>query len=267
MIKHFTATDENFMALFGCYKATIEPDITYRMFVSMYVSDELTGIDFTLFTDGDIRAGFSAAFFYATTMNEKPVYIIRSATGLQEDYQGKGVHDINDLYLKFIRFAARHPFVPKYMATYVINPLVFAQLCRFVPGVYPKPRVTVPEAIETIMDELVARSGHSRNPLHPYSVEVPIQVKFAPALLKRIYSSKDENIQWFASHVPFVSKKGLLTIVDISWINVWGTILHLSKYNIQKKQKNAQRSFNRQARRWKQKAGRLMQNIFQKRTL
>lgn len=230
LIKTFNKSNEDFLLLFGIYKDTIDPHITYEQFFHLYYSDSLLSIDFTLFSFGEERAGFSAAFFYTTHINDKPLFIARSATGLVEKFQGKGYHNKSDLYFKFMRFALLHLFKPLYITAFVINPFVFKELCKFVPFSYPKPQQKIPAHIGKMMDEVILKSGHRRSKKNSYAVEVPIQVKFNESLLKRINDSKDERVKWFLeNNIDYLNKYGLLVIIQASLMNILGTLFTLGR--------------------------------------
>src|SRR4051812_15170513 len=111
-IKNFSKENDDFLQLFGIYKETIDPTLDYETFLQLYYSKTLVAIDFTLFNCDNKRVGFSAAFFYSANVNGKSSFIARSATGLNRDLQGQGLHDKFDLYFKFIRFALTHPRKP-----------------------------------------------------------------------------------------------------------------------------------------------------------
>src|SRR3954451_19813465 len=100
IIKNFSRESFHFLQLFGIYKETIDPTLDYETFLHLYYSEKLVAIDFTLFSSEHKRVGFSAAFFYSAIVNGKPSYIARSATGLNEDFQGQGLHSKFDLYFK-----------------------------------------------------------------------------------------------------------------------------------------------------------------------
>lgn len=231
LIKTFNKSNEDFLLLFGIYKETIDPSITYEKFHQLYYSESLVSIDFTFFTCGEERAGFSAAFFYTSRLDEKAVFIARTATGLREKYQGRRCHNKFDLYFKFMRFAFFHPFRPLYIAAFVINPFVFKELCKFVPSFYPKPQKQVPAQVGKMMNEIILNSGHPRSEKNYYSVEVPIQVKFSEGLLKRIADCHDDSVKWFLeNNTGFLNKFGLLVIVNVSVPNIGGTLLKFGRH-------------------------------------
>jgi hypothetical protein len=129
------------------------------------------------------------------------------------------------------------------------------------------PQQQVPKKIEKIIDEVIANSGHPRDSSHFYSVEVPLQVKFNEKLLKRIYGSKDENIIWYLNNNPgFLDKFGLLVIIEVSWNNVFGTLINLGKYLYPVKKRGLMQRLGKSAATLKQKTNGL-QNAFKKWTL
>lgn len=108
----------------------------------------------------------------------------------------------------------------------------FVSWYRFV----PRPGSLVPESIEKIMHEIIDGSDHPRDDLHPYSVKVPIQVKFDEKLLERIYGSDDPNVQRYLKQNPgFLDKFGLLVVIGVSFKNICGTILNLIRHFCNKK--------------------------------
>jgi hypothetical protein len=235
-IKNFRKENQDFLQLFGIYKETIDPTLDYETFLQLYYSKTLVAIDFTLFSSGNKRVGFSAAFFYSAIVNGKPSFIARSATGLNEDFQGQGLHNKFDLYFKFIRFALSHPRKPLWVTVFVVNPFVFSELCRLVPVFFPMIERHTPETIQKIMDEIIDGNGHPRDDKCPYSVKVPIQVKFNEKLLKRIFSSDDPNIEWYLKQNPgFLDKYGLLVVISVSFKNIGGTLCNFIMLNCSKK--------------------------------
>ncbi len=231
-IKIFNKESKLILNLYGVYKDTIDPEITYSRFREMYFSKDLIEIDFTCFYHNQVRAGFSAAFFYATAINGKRAFIARSATGLTIDFQGKGLHNTYDLYIKFIRFALKHPVTPIWVCAFVINAFIFRDLCRFIPFIFPKPGKQIPGYVQEVIHTVLAPGDHLPDEAHPFSLQVPIQVKFNEALLQRIMSSSDPNVQWYLKANPrFLDKHGLLVIIGISMRNICGTIGNLISHS------------------------------------
>lgn len=232
IITRFNQEEDNFMNLYGVYKDAIAPDITYHQFMSLYVHKDLLKIDFTCFYDGMKRAGFSAAFFYAATINGKKSYIVKSATGLLEAYQGRGLHNKYELYSKFIRFALQHPGKPVWVCAFVINAFVYKNLCRFVPVIAPMPGKEIPLPNRKIIDYILASGTHQADENNPLSLEVPIQVRLNEALLKRIFASEDPNVQWYLKANPrFLDKYGLLVVIGVSARNICGTLWNMASYS------------------------------------
>lgn len=234
LITTFHASDEKLLLLYGIYKETIKPDLSYKEFWAMYFSASLVAIDFSFFTRQEERAGFSVAFFYTSQLQDRKVFIARTATGLVEKFQGKGCHNLHDLYSKFMRFALTHPFRQLFVTAYVINPFVYKELHQFVPSFYPKPHQTVPDGVADMMRELIVRGGHDVSVENWYVVKVPIQVHFNAGLMKRFRRCKDESVRWFLDTVDFTNKHGLLVVVNVSLPNIAGTFLRLGRWYLRK---------------------------------
>ena len=265
LIKNFGKENEDFLQLFGIYKETIDPALDYETFLQLYYSETLVAIDFSLFFFGNKRAGFSAAFFYSAIVNGKPSFIGRSATGLNEDFQGQGLHNKFELYFKFIRFALSHPRKPLWVTVFVVNPFVFSELCRLVPVFFPRVKKHTPVTVQKIMDEIIDRSGHSRDEKCPYSVKVPIQVKFNEKLLTRIFGSDDPNVEWYLKqNSGFLDKYGLLVVISVSFSNIGGTLFNFTMLNYSKKLNRLYKSFKSNANVTKQKIIILVETMVKK---
>jgi hypothetical protein len=223
--------NDDYLRLYGIYKSTIDTGLSFEKFDQLYYSDSLVYIDFTLHSFQGQTAGFSAAFFYSAAINGRASFIARSATGLKKEFQGQGLFNRYDLYFKFIRFAALHPFSPLWVAAFIINAFIYGDLCRFVPSIFPNPHKSVPPEIEKLMDGILENGHHERETSHPYSVNVPIQVTFNNKLLERIYSSKDHYVLWYLQQNPkFLEKYGLLVMINVSVKNIFGTLLNFIKH-------------------------------------
>lgn len=236
LLKNFGSNSVDFLQLYGIYREAICPDLTYAHFVQLYCADNLVAIDFTIFSFGHRRVGFSAAFFYSTFHNGRRAFIARSATGLISEFRGQGCHNKLDLYFKFIRFAFLHILTPMWAAAFIVNALVFSSLCRSVPTFFPRPAHPLPKGFEEMMNEMLDVAGYTPDPIHPYSIRVPIQVAFDERLLKRIYGSADANVHWYLKENPgFLDKFGLFVVIPVSLQNICGTILRLLRCFYRKK--------------------------------
>lgn len=234
--KDFTQANREVLLLYHGYKDILNPILEFNIFWKLYHSEKLVEINYTLFYSGEKTVGFSAAFFYSVLIKGKPCYIARAATGLSEDKQGKRLHDKINLYSKFVRFKLRHPFKPLVVTAFVINPLLFAELCKYIPRIYPGSGKDIPEHFIQLKDEFSESSDPENDILHPNSAKVLFQVEFNETLLKRIFGSEDAAVKWFCKENPyFLNQYGLRVIIPVTMSNILGTCLNLTKDFYRKK--------------------------------
>lgn len=220
-------TNSDFQKLFSIFAPTLKPDMEFREFRAYYYSSKLEYIDVTFAEMNGQPAGFCAAAFYKTEINEKSYTIGRAATGILPQFRGNALPKWK-LYFKYIRYKFFHPQANVILSAYVANPLIYAMICKYTGITYPKYRQKIPGAILNIKDELLHSQRLQKKEGPAFVVQIHFCVSIGEDVIARIYSSSDKNIKHFLTINPrFREQYGVVVIIPVT---VWNCILSSGRF-------------------------------------
>lgn len=226
IIKECTESNDDFRRLFLIFRLTLRPGMSYREFTFYYRSKNLEYIDATFLYDQDLIIGFCAAAFYSTG---KKSTIGRSATGLNEDYQGKALPKWT-LYKKYIRYKVANPLKQIVLTAYVANPLIYSMICKYTGIVYPRFTVEVPDKLTKIKNDVLIASGLQKREKRPFVVQIHFDVHKGEKLKQRISESTNVHVQFFIRQTGLQQQTTLLVIIPVSWLNIIFTTAFFIKH-------------------------------------
>ncbi|HRH48387.1 MAG TPA: hypothetical protein PLP23_06540 [Panacibacter sp.] len=233
-IKKPSKSNRNFLRLYGIFRSTLNPEMTFKAFYDYYVSEKLDYIDVTFLYYNKVLAGFYSASFYKVTINGKKKALGRAATGILPEYQQKAMPKFG-LFYKYVNYKYRHPFTGLIVSAFLANALVYAMICKYTAWVWPRINSTVPANIDTIKAEILNSSKTAEPANHPYVVKINFKVSIGESLLERIYSSQSCHVQYFLQINPhFYNQQCVLIIVPFTWLNLALSALLFLYYSCQK---------------------------------
>lgn len=228
--EHYTITDFSkpsplLQRLYQIVKRTLCPGMSYLFFLRFYLACKPHEMQITFLTNDGKDAGFFTCTYTDHLVTGQIGVICRVAIGISEEFQ-QGNMPFASLCRRIIAYKTKHFVRAVYMVAYLANPFVYAAIARYTSEHWPsRKKDTAPHILE-LKDEILKSGNLAKNEVRPFVLKIHFKVEMAAALLKRIYSSEDPDVQFYLKMNPdFENQMGLMTIVPVRWSNVMANIL------------------------------------------
>jgi hypothetical protein len=230
ILRECSVEDKDYMELYGIFRATLKPDISFREFKAYYQSSRLEYIDITFILAQGRVVGFCSAAFYTGMVGERMTVIGRAATGILEEYRGRTLPKWK-LYWKYIAYWRRHPLRTILLSAYVANPLIYAMICKYTGIAYPHPLAPAPAAIVKLKNALMRQQRPGVPAEDGFVMPIHFSVAIGKKEQERIRASRDPAIGFFVQINPrFLQQYGVLVIIPIGLRNIlwssWKFVYH-----------------------------------------
>ena len=208
------------MLLYGIFRDTISPGMSFTAFDAYYNSSSLQYIDITFSYCEGALAGFCSAAFYTMNVNSKAIALGRVATGIREEYRGKGLPKWK-LFMKYAQYKMKHPFTSLLLSVYVMNPILYAMICKYTAQVWPKKSINVPHHIAQVKNEIIKNSDVVLNEEEPFLVKINFTVAAGKKMVEAVLKSKNKHIRYFLGlNKYFPGPYGIVVIIPFTWRNI-----------------------------------------------
>jgi len=171
-------------------------------------------------TIGRLVGYFAIHHFHLRVAGERAI-IMRGEGGFLEEYRHH--HSSQRLILKeVVLLRIRHPFAPLYTLSCFISPVMYYVAVKDCYRLYPNRRLTTPERIFTIMQQLSEEFQLAEmDERYPYMRNVGWVVRYSAEKMASLSRTANKDIRFFLEQNPrYHEGYGLLTMMPVTTLNV-----------------------------------------------
>jgi hypothetical protein len=227
IIANLSKSNADYLRLYSIFRGTVSPGISFKDFHAYYFQKDLDYISVCFCFRGNEIIGFCSAAFYKTTINNKKVCIGRSATGFITTAQGNAMPKWI-LFSKFLDYKLKHLPTRLIFTAFIVNPIMYAMVCKYTALVWPRINIKTPEDIVQIQKSIAGIN--TSETLVPY-IHVSFEVYINKTIRERVESSKSKHIKHYLCLNPaYTENNGLIVIIPFTVLNIIASSMLFAYY-------------------------------------
>jgi hypothetical protein len=183
--------------------------------------------------------GYFAVHRFEKYIHDQPSVIFRAEAGLVPEYRRENAN-LSFWLMEAIKFKTLHPSRKAYFLCSPVNPSMYAILAKYTYKIYPKYDSSIPSEVEKLMmrlaDEFGLEKADENNPLLR-KVGWITQVTYEEKAFWQ--SSQNPHVRFYMNaNSGFDKGNGLLTLVPLTFLNLFISFFGFIFYTLKKKMRS-----------------------------